>query len=693
MTDGRSASPMATTSYSSPPNLTVSRPADMDRSTRKEKKRTGPPNDLTPRPVSSWSQAPSRTSSRLTTHDSRHIDLLEALFTSHRFRIESARTMSPTSPYNEDIAERNMTRFLQGQPKAGVYSRFISTLYQEDVANKNIAESRRGSRAFSRPSSRSRMSGNSAQSTPQRKRDSRGYDARRQDGQITRPTSQEGLRSGPRPIDESVAAAREQWRRRSNILRAQISEPNLAAERSVSNPAEQLTLPAAYRQGNKWSHSPAPDSPTIPIPPRGIKNMNEYRISKDGANQYSWKSISPSSTPSSAPRRNVRDLSINTELAGRGRSIPKISHRAIQPPTPNGQDTRQNPSIAEVMNSPLPAGSPKPISSVAGSSDKVQEIMDMFKQAYVPARTPNSHSSHSFESLQDAIIREVNSHEAFRHVPVPEAGPPFTPSPTRNTFNMDPSPPTPMLSRSVSAKEGQFSKLIRKSSFKRGHRRNSESRKSISTFIPKSSEKILRLAPSSSRRRRHTDAPLPSAGLFDAKRPAAVPVPERPEQITYMDMLMQSARHQPRNPSSGPDTNTKSPKNLVSQPKSLSLNTQNALDRIPSVYYMRAQASASRNRLSTMTADTDDEIIHLPSVETPRAQVHGTDKHNVKYIVENTSASNASRLMNWAKKGHQSETDDDSLVLNETDSFPLPPRTMSGRQHPQLRNSRSLDSY
>jgi hypothetical protein len=112
---------------------------------------------------------------------------------------------------------------------------------------------------------------------------------------------------------------------------------------------------------------------------------------------------------------------------------------------------------------------------------------------------------------------------------------------------------------------------------------------------------------------------------------------------------------------------------------------------------MRAQTSASRESrtrfsASEKTLDDDDSIIHLPSAETPRAQVHGVDKNNVQYIVQNSTPSDAYRLMNWPQRRppHATDSDDESLIFNETNSFPLPPVSRPGQQ---LRTSRSMETY
>lgn len=694
--DDQSTASGVTAPNLSPPSLPVLQPDDggQSQNTHRLRNRFGQSRDtLQARPMTSWSQAPSATTSGLASQGSRHIDLVEALFTSHRYRIESAKTMSPTSPYNEDIAERNMTRFLRGQSKKGLYSHFVSALYGEDVADKNIAASRKSTHS-SRPGSRSRPNvyGNhTPQSTPRsRKRNSSGHpDARRRDGQLARPASQEGIRFRP-PADEHAASAREQWRRRSHLLRAQMSEPNLSAEndshaQALLQSVGQLPALPAYN-GKRLSSSP--DSPTVPIPPRGVKNIYEHRALAKAtlSRSSSMKSndSSPSASRPSSPGRNIRDLSINTELATRGKATPKISHRAIQPPTPGNQDMRQNPSIAEVMNTPVPDGTPTTISPA-----KVEEIMDMFKQAYIPSQTPNANmnTQSTFESLQDAIIRQVNSHEALRSRPVPAPGPPFTPS--QEAFGstpITPKPSYPGLRRSISAKEGQFAKLIKVGSSKKHHRRGSESGKSLS-FLPKGSDKLLRFAPGSARRRRHTDAPPPSAGLFDSDRSKQGPE----DQVTYMDVLMCSG-----NESSAPRHNSDPTARNISRSQSTASLSRMNIDQAPSVCYMRAQTSASlrdsRTRFSAYNPDDDnDSIIHLPSVETPRAQVHGVDKNNVKYIVQNSTPSDAYKLMDWPQRtSRHSNSDHESHFFNDTNSFPLPPLSRPGQQ---LRMSRSMETY
>ena len=711
MTDGQSAA-SSVGSYQSPPDLTVSQSVDVDQDTQNVEKRSGKSHDyLQARPLTSYSQAPSRTSSRLTGQAPRHIDLLDALFTSHRYQIESAKTLSPTTPYNEDIAERNMTKFLRGQSNAKVYSRLVSALFQEDVASRNIDKGCKSGRSFPRLNRRAPVDAHDISRSPSnpqsRKRNANGHsDLRRKDRLMPR---EESSRSVSHSVtDEPDAVAREQWKRCNHYLRPQMSEPNLSTESEVSetpvqNPVGHLGVPPAYKAGNRLSKSPMPDSPTIPIPPRRDRGANESKPSPKSppgrTSSLNTTTAAPSGSPGSTPRRNIRDLSINTDLAARRKPASRIAHRAIQPPTPSSLDPRQNPSIAEVMNSPLPAASPITPSPLPVSNERLAEMMNMFKQVNASTQTINSHAT--FETLQDAIIREVNSHEAFRRVPVPERGPPFTPSPTQNSFARSSdisSVSKPVLSRSVSAKEGgQLSKLIKPGSFTKGHKRNPESRKSLSSVLPKGSDKLLRFTPGSTRRRRHTDAPIPSSGFFDADGSKQQATPSKQDaQVTYMDVLMRSTNTNQSTPPFPIPTRTSNleSRNLPRSQSAISLSTTRKVsDRTPSVYCLRAQTSTHdrpRNHLYGHVEDSDDEVVHLPScsVETPRVQVHGIDKNNVQYVVNNSTPRDAYRLMNWPQKRRGSDSSEESMIFSGTNSFPLPPLS---RPSQQLRNSRSMD--
>ncbi|KAL2838299.1 hypothetical protein BJY01DRAFT_35270 [Aspergillus pseudoustus] len=618
-------------------------------------------DQLKTRPMSPASHIPpSRASSRRTTKNPRHVDLLDALFSSHRYQMQSAGALSPITPYNEDVAERNMAPFLRarGGQSRNTYTRMISALYQEDVADRNIAQNRQRSRSLSRSPSRSRLAtSHSYQLDSQR----HGSDAkarpraRTRDSQLVNSISQEALYSVPKSFrDQVVADATESTPSTSGLLRTQRSAPTVLSERTLisrggaSRNDMHLGVPPAHKHGETWSNTPLPDSPTLPTITSVQRRPNDSRRPQDSPEARSPSPRLPNTTGEpkrpkyerkGSSKKNVLDLSINTELAARGRPK-KIVHRAIQPPTPSSHETKQNPSIAEVMNSPLPVATPTPIPSpLPSSNQKVAEIMDMFRKAYASSQAISPHPT--FETLQDAIIREINSHEAFQRVPVPEQGPPFTPSPFQNSFEKPSNPRRP--SGSISLKDGQLSKLIRKGSFKK-HRRGSEARKSISTTIPATVSQDI------PHRRRHTDAPLPSPGFFENMEQAPNP---SGEQLTYMDLILRSEK--PHN-------------NRRNRNTSMSNGSRPSSTAAPSVLYMRAQTSPSADDSPTSfsTDDSDSEIIHLPSVPgIPRVQIHGVDENNVSYVAENTSPRNAYRLMNWSRKSSRSQNLRNSFAKNE----------------------------
>ncbi|EAU37306.1 predicted protein [Aspergillus terreus NIH2624] len=628
-------------------------------------------DQLQARPMSPRSQAaPSRGSSRLTERTPRHVDLLDALFSSHRYHMQSTTSLSPTTPYNEDIAERNMTQFLQcppqpPPPKKNVYSRLVSALYQEDVADRNISRNKSFRSLSRRKSGRSR--GRSFQSTSQYSPDSPGSRPRSRADEnqastapLGRAPSSKG--SSAEPV-EAITASR-QTTPNGSPLRQQRSAPMLLSEqqhepkRVTSEPT--LQVPPSYKQGKRWSNTPLPDSPTLPMMVRRDADPNENQPvqetqSKTTRNQNTSptpQSHRPPMAPRSGSKKNVRDLSIDTELASRGHST-KIGHRAIQPPTPSNYEMKQTPNIAEVMNSPLPAATPTSLSPLPPTDQKIAEIMDMFRQAYSSTQAVTPHPT--FETLQDAIIREINSHEAFQRVPVPNQGPPFTPSPTQACFDRAASgakSPAPGSTRTLSLKDSQLSKLIRRGSFKK-HRGGSEANRSISTSVP---SKVLRRPSEATTptRRRHTDAPPPSPGFFDSMVPQEAP---REEPVTYMDILLRSQKSAPGFPSR-PNPVPEPPKNLGHSHSlgTVSLHSASDAAASPSVYYMRAQTSASSSdsHPSFSVDDSDEEVIQLPSVGIPHVQIQGVDENNVTYIAENTTPQNAYRLMNWPQKARRS---------------------------------------
>ncbi|KAK1139750.1 hypothetical protein N8T08_011214 [Aspergillus melleus] len=365
-----------------------------------------------------------------------------------------------------------------------------------------------------------------------------------------------------------------------------------------------------------------------------------------------WSQVPPSRGSARPKERNPRHVDLLDALFSSHRYQIQ-STTSLSPITPYNEDiaernmTRflqeqprkkniQNPSIAEVMNSPLPAGTPTSISPLP-QSKRIEEIMDMFRKAHSASQAVTPHPT--FETLQDAIIREINSHEAFQRVPPPEQGPPFTPSPSQETFKQG-------HNRTRSLKNGQFSKLARRGSVQKHARsKSSETRKSISTSVP---PKVFR--------RRHTDALPPSPGLFETSETGKESCQE---QVTYMDLLLRSEKHSP-NPGS---KSTISPPPILGRSKTA-----------PSVLHLRAQTSvsSSEGRPSFSADDSDEEVIQLPSVGIPCVQIQGVDENNVSYVTGPTTPRTAYRLMNWPRKS-------------------INPRTRSGGN--RLQGMRSVESY
>ena len=691
-TEDRSTPSRTSTPYRWSPNLKVSQSVDgkLNPQYAEERLPTLPDNGRAPSALSG-PRAESRTSSRLTNR-SGHIDLVDALFTSHRYQMENARTMSPTTPYNEDIAERNMARFFRLRSKGQLTSRLISALCQEDVADRNISQSLKGSRSFHRPTSRTSATQTSPTLRRARRRDLAGHPQTKADPKPGRPAVLEGLRSVSHSQLDHAVAAREQWRPRPR-LRSQRSAPDLSrarqsrdqtTEQKVASSVAHLNVPPIYKQGKRMSNTPLPDSPTIPIPPpRQEKATTEKKprpkTPPSRCSSLKSNSSSPSASSMSSGRKNVRDLSINTDLA-RAKPTRKISHRAIQPPTPSNADTRQNPSIAEVMNSPLPPEVPASISPVPISSEKIAEIMNMFHQAYASTKALTQHPT--FETLQDAIIREINSHEAFQKVPVPDPGPPFIPSSTQDsvdrTSNSSRSSGAP-LARSLSAKESQLTRLMRRGP---RHSRSSESNKSLSsTVFPIGFEKRTKSRQGSGHRRRHTDAPPPSPRFFDAEES----LPQDGNQVSHVDVPKQRTSH--ANLARPASKETK----LDHSQSTRSLSPQ---DRKPTVYHMRAQTSTSSSSETQNSEngsdEEDDDVIQLPSVQPPRIQVQGTDKNDVKYVVENGTSADGYRLVPDQSKNPSPPVSPASpgWSPSQANAFPIPPRS---HLRDQLRSTRSME--
>lgn len=694
-------------------------------------------------------QVPSRTSSRFAVRNPRHVDLFDAVSSSsqrhqaqqpsnhhpqqqqhhhhHNNDNRSPSSASPVSPYNEDVAERNMTQPFQKPPrKRNLYTRLISALHQDDVADRNMSKGKDGARPRSR-STNTRPANNKSSVSPNANNGAKATENKPSTGLVPREAA---TRPRSRGNNEPVTSTPPRETQTRPHLRSQRSAPNLSTAKSSPpflqkgperspdpGPVGHLSVPPAHKQGDAWSSTPLPDSPTLPGQPTatGRRDRSATEASATTRKAHSTLARASPSKPPSRPapsRKNTLNLSINTQVAALGRKPAKLSPRAIQPPTPSNNDTKYNPSIAEVMNSPLPSATPTSVSPLPSSNQKVAEIMDMFKQAYNSSSAKPISPHPTFETLQDAIVREINSHEAFRCLPAPAPGPAFTPSPARESFDRHDSTSKPVKNSSTSvsgngsAKENQLSKLIKPNPFKK-HRRDSEARRSISTSVVPA---VLNRVSTSDSRRRHTDAPPPSPGFLD--EPATQEEEkDEPMPSSYKELPLRS---QTVSPGVTPSTTTKkrsaslskthAPSQSVVTLASLASPASSAAATAAaaaagagtagqrSVYYMRAQTSpiSSDGKTSFSAGDSSDgyseeDVLQLPSPSPTSTPQHG---HEVENSVDgSTSATTlATAKSRWSIFPPKSSTTTVSVASLSSSS---------GHHHQQhcMREVRSVEDY
>lgn len=695
------------------PGLHPSKSMDVDHHFQQIEKQFEDLHDqLVARPLSSQSQSPSFAPSHFTTfpkpNNGRHIDLMDALYSLQRYKTSNSQPCSPpSSPYNEDVAERNMTRFLRIQMRKGhTSSKILTALYQEDVADRNIAKYAGPSRSLSRLSCRSSPPCPGRVRAPNGpKRESK----KRNSGKSA--LSDGNLRASSLPPNPALTgSSQESQSQNDSRLRPQRSAPSLSAEEkpapqedAAPPPVQRLGVPPAYKQGKRWSNTPLPDSPTLPMPlsdsggaespviPPSPPPLVQQRPPASPARTSSLaksRSLRPPSRPGS---KNKRDLSINVQLAAKGRS--KIAHRAIQPPTPSNVEMKRAPNIAEVMNSPLPTASPGP---TASPRFKASEMMELFNKAYMTTQAVSPHPT--YETLQDAIVREINDHEAFRRVPVPAAGPPFTPSPDREAFVNNSKSANTGLKRSGSGKDKQITKLMGKNSFMK-HKRNIHSSRSISSVPSKGF--LRKVSGSPARQRRHTDAPPPTPGFLadvqqQEQEEAVVPRLASSEQLTYMDFFFRAGSGQDKSIATAKSTSSFRRRGRSESAANFSSTARVSpeMPNTPTVYCLQAHSTPSKDSSSGSADDSDDDIIHLPSVGAapapPRVQIEGVDENNVRYVIDSASPSDAQKLMSWSRRGAgrgAANGNNNTASAYESSLSPL------SRARVQLRGSRSVETY
>lgn len=447
---------------------------------------------------------------------SRHVDVIEALFSGHRYRM-SPTSLSPSTPYNEDVADRNLHTLPKLVPRSPGYAPTMSTLYQEDVADRNMTTS-----PSSQYGARSHSSASRPESTRGRgsKPASRGRYAGSSQSH-SRPSSEARIRSNMVTSSPSSRPALKPQASAPDMRSPQIRTPDLA---SFPRP------PTSSGPRNSAEKATTDRPPTIDVtrlrPERAEKGLSLPKrpgLSRAGSS------------------KNVLDLSIDTGITVSKKPSIKIEHRVIRPPTPNNLAVPQSVSIAEIVNSPLPTGTPSPFTAEFSHGYNADEIMNMFKQAYMSTQVATP-GHPTFETLQDAIIREINSHDAFQSVPVPTADPPFTPPASDNSFDETILLPPPGPSRprkDQTDKEGQLSKRIRRGSFARNRGKSISSTKGGEKPPKKEKEPLSFIS-----KRRHTYAQPPTPDWLRSLQP---PV-DSPAGATYLAPINPRPQIPPRHP-------------------------------------------------------------------------------------------------------------------------------------------------
>ncbi|PGH12619.1 hypothetical protein AJ79_04116 [Helicocarpus griseus UAMH5409] len=428
----------------------------------------------------------------------RHVDIVEAGFPVHHPRVPTP--ISPEVIYNEEIANRNIHGRQRSDNLNKKYANVISAVYQEDVADRNILLSGGGpGRADSQNNFNNGRSVSSLsfyrEGRPRLWSGARATGARtpseERRAELRVISSDQDLRSHPpsyKPENVDSSPPRRIGVRQYIALRLRNSSPALSTTGPERSPPRQAprtpvrtkTVHDASPSARDAGKAPRPVTQRSSVnPPRQDvirpKTNPEHRdtLKPPASGDVSSRLLTPTSARLST-RKNVRDLSINTQLAAPKQNFVKVSNQPANAPIPTPK-REPNASIAEIVNSPLPAATPSTVAERRPSYN-VEEIMSMFRQAYKSSQAANPHPT--FETLQDAIVREINSHEAFRQVAseietMPEPDPaPISNKPTEeNRGHMR----KKSSSKSLSGKEKQALKFVR---------RNSEAKKRRNSYTP-----------------------------------------------------------------------------------------------------------------------------------------------------------------------------------------------------------------
>ncbi|PGH06978.1 hypothetical protein GX51_02017 [Blastomyces parvus] len=471
----------------------------------------------------------------------RHVDVIEASFPAQHARLPTP--ISPASMYNEEIADRNIHSQRPNKPSTK-YANVISAVYQEDVADRNILLGGGNTHTHaigtsgaapqcSLSNSRSVSSLSYYQESWPRLWSKMQIVGQRTPLEENRAelrviSSDQDLRSHPpsyAPEDAGGSPPRRIGVRQYIALRLKNSSPALSSQGPENSAPE--TAPQPQLKIYKVTPDRPPSARDAGKAPKfNLSSANSLKqedvkpgndVAKKAApklppsDNASNRLLSPASANLST-RKNVRDLSINTTLAAPTKNFVKVPSQPLDIPVAPVR-REPNASIAEIVNSPLPVATPSVVSPKTPSYN-VEEIMSMFKHAYMTSQKSSPHPT--FETLQDAIVREINSHEAFRQVaseietmPFPEPSP--APTPIKHSEEIHGHMRKKSSSKSLSGREKQTLRLVGRSSFAKKRRNSYTSGKELSFPAIKSLEGGTE--PDSchqERRRRHTySQPLP----------------------------------------------------------------------------------------------------------------------------------------------------------------------------------------
>lgn len=106
------------------------------------------------------------------------------------------------------------------------------------------------------------------------------------------------------------------------------------------------------------------------------------------------------------------------------------------------------------------------------------------------------------------------------------------------------------------------------------------------------------------------------------------------------------------------------------------------------IYCMQAHSTSSKeSQAGAAHEDSDDDIIHLPSVAAPppRVQIEAVDDNNVRYVIDSATATDAQRLMSWAQRSRRTKSPAPTSTPCDNSLSPL------SRARMQLRGTRSVE--